>query len=136
MGGDLSTEIGPVLGEFIFRQGFRSAHQFAVNAAALASLAGAVLYRLHLHVVPVLPERRENATMMCHIAVPIGGTFPDAHGGEMRRLQRSDGPLVDAVVGNTVESDLAVRPGVNARAFDTIVKVFCLAGRKVVDESR
>src|SRR5262249_6938999 len=119
-----------------FRQGFRAAHQFAVNAAAFAALAGAVLHRLYLHVVPVLPERRENAAMMCHVAVPVGRALPDAHCSEMRRLQRSDVPLVDAVIGNAVESDLAIRPWLNPRPFDAIVEVFCLARREVVDESR
>ena len=73
--------------------------------------------------------------MMRHVAVPVGGAFPDAHGSEMRRLQRGYVPLIDAVVGDTVEADLAVRPWLHARPFDAIVEVFCLSWREVVDES-
>jgi hypothetical protein len=102
MGPDLPAEIGAVLGQLFFAQRLWPAHQFAVHAAAFAALAGAVLHGLHLHVVPVLPERGENAAVMRHVAVPVGRAFPHAHGGEMRRLQRGDVPLVHAVIGNAV----------------------------------
>src|SRR5204862_1728673 len=81
------------------------------------------------------PERAEDAAMMRHVAVPIGGALPDAHGGEMRRAQRGDVPLVDAVVGNAVEPDLAVAPGLHAGPFDAVVEVLGLARREVVDRS-
>ena len=115
---------------------FGPAHQFAVHAASLAALAGAVLHGLDLHVVPVLPERAENAAVVRHVAIPVGGAFPDAHGGEMRRLQRRDMPLVDAVVGNAVEPDLAVRPWLHAGPFDAVIEVLGLARREVVDAAR
>src|SRR6478752_2607744 len=135
MGSDLGAEVGAVFLEFGFRQSFRSAHQITMNAAALPALASAVLHGLHLHVVPVLPKRRENAAMMRHVAVPVGSALPDAHGSEMRRLQRSYVPLIDAVIGDTVEADLAVRPWLPARPFDAIVEIFCLSWREVVDKS-
>ncbi len=73
---------------------------------------------------------------MRHVAVPVGGAFPDAHRREMRRLQRRDVPLVDAVVGDAVEADLAVRPGLHAGPFDAVVEVLRLARREVIDEAR
>ena len=73
---------------------------------------------------------------MRHVAVPVGGALPDAHGGEVRRLQRRHVPLVDAVVGDAVEPDLAVRPGLHAGPFDAVVEILGLARREVVDEAR
>src|SRR5436190_19148807 len=45
-------------------------------------------------------------------------------------------PLVDAVVRNAGEADLAARPGLNAGPLDTLVEVPRLARREVIDESR
>src|SRR5438034_1891890 len=45
-------------------------------------------------------------------------------------------PLVDAVIRNAGEADLAVRPGLNAGPLDTLVEVPRLARREVIDESR
>src|SRR3977135_4623532 len=73
---------------------------------------------------------------MSHFAVPIGGALPDAHGGEMRRLQRRHVPLVDAVIGNPVEPDLAVGPRLYAGPFDAIVEVLGLARREMIDDAR
>ncbi len=94
-----------------------------------------VLHRAHLHVVPVGPEGREDAAMMRHVAVPVGGALPHAHGGQVRRLQRRDMPLVDAVIGDAVQPDLAVAPGLHARPFDALVEILGLARREMVDIS-
>ena len=107
-----------------------------MHAAPAAALAGAVLHRLHLHVVPILPEGAENAAMMRHVAIPVGGAFPDAHGGEVRRLQRRDMPLVDAVVGDAVQADLAVGPRLHAGPFDAVVEIERLARREMIDVAR
>ena len=72
---------------------------------------------------------------MGHVAVPVGGALPDAHGGEVRRLQRRHVPLVDAVIGNAVEPDLAVRPRLHAGPFDAIVEVLGLARREMIDDA-
>ncbi len=125
-----------VPGQFLLAQGLGAADEFAMHAAALAALAGAVLHRLHLHVVPVLPERRENAAVMRHVAVPVGRAFPHADRGEMRRLQRGDVPLVDAVIGDAVEADLAARPRLHAGPLDAVVEILGLARREVIDEPR
>src|SRR5262249_30535202 len=100
-----------------------------------AAFAGAVLHRFHLHVVPVLPERADDAAVMGHVAVPVGGALPDAHGGQVRRLQRRDVPLIDSVIGNPVEPDLAVRPRLHAGPFDAVVEILGLARREMVDEA-
>jgi hypothetical protein len=68
-----------------------------------------------------------------HVAVPVGRALPDAHGGEMRRLQRGDVPLVDAVVRDAVEPDLAVRPRLNTGPFDAVVEVLRLPRREMID---
>ncbi len=133
MGTDLFAEVAAVLRQLLFRQDFRPAHEFAVHPAALAAFAGAVLHGFHLHVVPVFPERAENPAVVGHVAVPVGGAFPDAHGGQVRRLEAGDVPLIDAVIGNAVEPDLAVRPGLRRGPFDAVVKILGLARRKMVD---
>jgi hypothetical protein len=106
-----------------------------VHAAPLATLAGAVLHGLDLHVVPVFPKRAENAAVVRHVAIPVGGAFPDAHGGKVRRLERRHVPLIDAVVRNAVEPDLAVRPRLHAGPFDALVEIFRLARREMIDHA-
>src|SRR5262245_9915791 len=106
-----------------------------MNAAPPAALAGAVLHGLDLHVVPVFPERAEDAAVMRHVAVPVGGAFPYAQRGEVRRLQRGHVPLVDAVIGDAVQPDLAVRPRLLTRPLDAIIKILGLARREMIDEA-
>src|SRR5499433_2184269 len=113
----------------------RSADELAMYAGPLAALARAVLHRLHLHVVPVFPERADDAAVMGHVAVPVGGALPDAHGRQVRRLQRRLVPLVDAVIGNAVEPDLTVRPGLHAGPLDAVVEILGLARREMIDDA-
>src|SRR5580693_4178786 len=54
----------------------------------------------------------------------------------MRRLERRDMPLIDAVVRNAVEPDLAVRPRLHAGPFDALVEIFRLARREMIDHAR
>jgi hypothetical protein len=63
------------------------------------------------------------------LAVVIARTFPDAQRREMRRPPRRHMPLVHGVIGNAVDADLAVRPGLRACPFDAIIKVFGFARR-------
>src|ERR1700694_6238009 len=72
---------------------------------------------------------------MRHVAIPVGGALPDAHRGRMRRLQRCDVPLVDAVIRNAVEARLAVRPWLHAGALDAVVEVLGLARSEVIDKT-
>ena len=130
---DLVAEFGAVLVELLVRKRVVAAHRLVGEAAARAALAEAVLDRLHLHVVPVRPERAEDAAVVRHVSVPVGGAFPDAHGGEVQRLQRGRVPLVDGVIGNAVQADLAARPGLHARPLDALVQVLRLARREMLD---
>jgi hypothetical protein len=130
---DLVAEVTAVPLELAVGQRLVAAHELAGCAAARPALAQAVLHRLHLHVVPVRPEGAEDAAMVRHVAVPVGRAFPDDHRGQVRRLERRDVPLVDAVVRDAAQTHLAVRPGLHARPFDAVVEVPRLARRKVID---
>ena len=95
----------------------------------------AMLHDLDLHVVPVLPEGGDDAAVMRHVAEEIGAAFPHAHGGEMRRLQRGDVPLVGREIGNSVEPDFAGRPGLYAGPLDAVVEILGLARRERIDDA-
>ncbi len=133
---DLGAEIAAIERELRVGQVLRAAHRLAGDAASLAALARAVLHGLHLHVVPVLPERAEDAAVVRHVAIPVGRAFPDAHGGEVGRLQGRHVPLVDGVVGDAVEAYFAARPGLSRRPFDAVVEIPGLARREMIDEPR
>ncbi len=133
VGQDVAAEFRAVGGELLLAQRLRPAYQLAGYLAARPVGAAAVLHRLDLHVVPVLPEGAEDASVARHVAVPVGCALPDAHGGEVRRLQRGDVPLVDGVIGDAVEADLAVAPGLFGGPFDAVVEILRLARREMVD---
>ena len=110
------VKIAPILAEFLFRQSLRSRHPVAGHAALEAPRAAPVLQRINLRLRPTLDEATaEDAAMMRHVAIEIGGAFPGANGGEVLGLQRGRLPLVLGVVGDAVEADLAVRPGLLRR---------------------
>src|SRR5262245_57552476 len=136
MGKDLIAKITPISRQLLLGKCFRPANRLAGDPAAQSALASPILHGLHLHVVPVRPKRAENPPVVRHITVPIGGAFPDAHCRKMRRLKRRYMPLVDRVVGDAVEPDLAGAPGWDARPLGTVVNTFGLAWRKVIDVSR
>src|SRR5262249_53927619 len=136
MGENVVAEIGPIVRELVLAERFRPAYELAVHERTLAAHASPVLHGLHLHVVPVLPERAQNAAVMSHVAVPVRRALPNANGREMRRLQRSHMPLVDAVIRYAVEPDLAVRPWLHAGPFDAVVEILGFARREVIDHAR
>ena len=124
MGAYLVAEINAIRCELRVAQKVSSPHiSCPVTRLRRPSLAAAILHRLHLHVVPVLPERAQDAAMVRHVAVPVGSAFPDAHGGKMRWLQRCDVPLIDAIVGDAVETDLAGGPRLARSPLDTVIEV-------------
>src|SRR5262249_41398311 len=88
---------------------------------------------LDLHVVPVFPKRAENSAVVGHVAIPVGGAFPDAHRRKMRRLQAANVPLINAVIGNAVQSDFTVGPWLCTGPFDAVVKVLGLTRGKTTD---
>src|SRR5689334_4638657 len=132
---DLFAEVAAVAVELAVGERLFAAHRLARDATLRSAHPPAVLHRRHLHVVPVRPERAEYAAVVRHVAIEVGGALPDAHGREVRRLQRGDVPLVDAVVGNAVETDPAVRPRLHAGPFDAVAEVPRLARREMVDEA-
>ena len=124
---DVIAEVAAVALQFAVGQRFISAHERARDAAARAAFAQSVLHRLHLHVVPVGPERRENPAVVRHVAIPVGCALPDAHCRKMGRPQRGDVPLVDAVIGNPIQANLAARPRLHARPLDAKVEILRFA---------
>jgi hypothetical protein len=74
-------------------------------------------------------------TVVRHVAVEIGGPFPGADRGQMLGLQRRRLPLVLGVIGDAVEPDLAVRPGLRAGPVDALRQVLRLAQRPDVDDA-
>src|SRR5262245_25487934 len=129
---DVIAEVAAVLREFGIRQGLVAAHRLTGDARARAAPAQPVLDRLHLHVVPVGEERAEDAAVVRHVAVPVGRALPDAHGREVRRLERRDVPLVHAVIGDAVQADLAAGPRLHARPLDAVVEILRFPRREVV----
>src|SRR5688572_28399193 len=113
MGDDVLSEGTPVGTELLFSQLLVAADELSRVGIASPALTHAVLDGLHLHVVPIGPERRNNPTVMGHVPVPIGGALPDAQGSQVWGLQTGDVPLVDAVVGDAVQPDLAAGPGLD-----------------------
>ena len=71
--------------------------------------AAPVLHGVDLRLRPILNEApAENAAVVRHVAVEIGGAFPNANRSEVLRLQRGRLPLILAVIGDAIEADLAV----------------------------
>ena len=84
---NLLSEIAAIRVELAIGKHLVSAYRLARHPAFRAALAEAVLHGLHLHVVPVGPEGTEDAAVMRHVPVPVGGAFPDAHRRQVRGLQ-------------------------------------------------
>src|SRR5665811_1384433 len=108
------AEIVAVGAHLFFGKRLRSRYPIAIHAAAMALAAEPVLHGLDLHVVPVLGERVVDAAVVAELAIKIGKALPNADGGQMLRLQAGDLPLVDGVVRDAAQSDLAVRPRLHA----------------------
>src|SRR5450631_1922865 len=72
---------------------------------------------------------------MCYVAIPVRSALPDAHRGKMRGLQRGHVPLIDAVIGNSAQAHLAVRPSLYAGPLDAVVEVPGLARSEVIDKA-
>src|SRR6188508_3845688 len=92
-----------------------------------------VLHRLDLHVVPVLRKGIVDAAVVAELTIEIGETLPDADGREMLWLQARDLPLVDGVIRNAAEADLAVRPRLLTGPLDAVMEVLCFARRPMLD---
>src|SRR5258705_264261 len=78
---------------------------------------------------PPPPEGAQDAAVMAEVAIVVGRAPPDADGGQVRRFERRDLPLVHRVVRDAVQPDLAIAPGLSGRPLDAAVEVLGLAGR-------
>jgi hypothetical protein len=89
----------------------------------------------HRSVVGVSGEHEElgheggfgNAAVVAESRHEIGRTAPRGDRGQMRRTKGCYLPLGDRVVGLSDQTDLAVRPRLDAGPFDDVVKVVCLS---------
>jgi hypothetical protein len=95
-----------------------------------------MLQRIDLVLRPALGEAvAEDAAVVRHVAVEIGGALPQADRGEVLRLQRRALPLVLGVIGDAVQSDLAVRPRLHAGPLDALRQILRFAKRPDVDHT-
>ena len=132
----LFAEVCSVGGELLVGEGFIPAYELSGVGVAAALLTISVLNRFDLHVVPVSPEGAKYPAVVGHVAVPVGGPLPDANRRQMRGLEAGDVPLIDPVVGDSVESDLPIGPGLVGGPLDAVVEVLGFPRREVVYEPR
>src|SRR6185312_17497817 len=130
------AEIVAAPAHLLFAERFGAGDEVAVHPAAMPARAETVLHGLDLHVVPILREGRIDAAVVAELAVEVGEAFPHADRGKMLRLQARDLPLIDRVIGDAGQADLAVRPRLLARPFDAVGEVVRLARRPVLDVTR
>ena len=102
------TKEGALLCQFRLGHGHITAGILTGHNTFRSIVAQTVLNGFDLHVVPIFPERRQDAPVMGHVPIPVGRPFPNAQGRQMGRLLGRDMPLIDPVIGNAVETDLAV----------------------------
>ena len=132
---DRRAKVRPVPSQLLIRQCFRTGGKLARVGVDVTFLSKAVLYRHYLLLEPVRPEGAQDSPMVGHVPVPIRGPLPGDHGGEMRRLQGSHMPLIDRIIGDSQQADLAVAPGLGARPLDAEVKIAGLSRGEWVDIS-
>src|SRR5918993_5707938 len=130
---DVVSEAAAVSFKLLLRECFRAADEISCHPAAGTVLTQSILYGLYLHVVPIGPERAENASMVRHISVEVGSALPDAHRSKGRRLKGGNLPLIDAIVRDAVETDLAVTPGLCGGPLDALIEISCLTGGEMID---
>src|SRR5581483_9913935 len=130
------VEIAAIAAELLLRKRLRPGDPVAVHAAPEAARVASVLDGIDLGLRPVLHEAAvENSAMMRHVAVEIGRALPGADRGQVLWLQRRRLPLVLRVIGNAVEADLAVRPGLRPGPFDAAGEVLRLPQGPDVDHA-
>src|SRR5271169_2246344 len=102
------AKIAALGGQLLIRKCLVPAYQLSGHNAARTTLTQTVLHTLDLNVVPSGPECGNHATVMSGVAVPIGGSLPGTHRRQVGRLLGGDLPLIHGVVGDAVDSNLAV----------------------------
>src|SRR5581483_6649217 len=109
--------------QLLLGEGGRAGDPVAGQAAPVAARPAAVLDADDLRGEPRAPERREDAAVAGEVAVVVGGALPRAQGGQVRRLEGGDLPLVHRVVGDPAEPDPAAAPRLGRRPLDALVEV-------------
>lgn len=87
-------DVEAVLLQLLVAQCGRSGHEFARHPAPQPALAEPVLHSVKGPRKEIFEEPAVDATVAHEFPVPIGGAFPHANGGQMRRLVLGDVPLV------------------------------------------
>lgn len=106
---------------------FVAAHPFAGDSASRSVGTQSMLNRFDLLVVPVGQKGAQDTAVVTHVPVEVGAAFPCADRTQMRGLQCGDLPLVHCVIGNAVQPDFSVGPGLCPRPLNAVVEVPCLA---------
>ena len=133
---DLLAERHPRRRQFHAGEGLRPGDSLARGPAAGAVLADTVLYHGDLLVVPVRPERGEDAAVMRGVTVEIRGALPHAHSGQVRWLQAGHVPLVHRVIRDAIQPDLARAPRLPGCPLDAFIQVAGLPRRVWVEQAR
>src|SRR5919202_1279220 len=133
MGQRVGHHVGPVLCQLVVGERLGAGDQEPVVRVGGAASTEPMLHRHDLLLEPVAPKVAQDPAVSRHVAIEIGRALPRADGGQVGRLQRGHVPLVDRIVGDAVETDLAVAPGLPAGPLDAVVQVLRLARRERVD---
>ena len=75
---DVLPEGASVGSQFLFGELFVATNELTGIGVATSLLTDPVLDGLHLHVVPIGPEGRDDPTVMGHVPVPVCRSLPDA----------------------------------------------------------
>ncbi len=121
--------------QHLLGQGLRTGNQFAGDPAAQSALAEAMLRAMEGAREQIVEELAVNAAVARDLAIPVGGAFPDAQRGEMRRLMLRHVPLVHGVIGDAIHPHLAAAPRLRRGPLDTGIDVGGLARRPRVEKS-
>jgi hypothetical protein len=93
-----ARRVGAVFNELFRRQRVGTGDRFSGHRAFCAAAADAVLHACHLARMPTAKEIAQDAAVPAELAIIVGCTLPNTQGGEMRRLERADIPLIHCVI--------------------------------------
>src|SRR5215469_13165975 len=128
--------VGRVPVQFAVGQRLRSGHRPAGNPVLASVVADAMLYARYLRRVPLPDEDVQYSAVAGEVPVEVAATLPRADRGQMRRLERGDLPLVNCVVRDAKQADLAGAPPLRRGPLDAVVVVERLPCREDVQVTR
>ena len=124
---DLAGKIGTVVRQFRVGEGVRAGHQFTGVAVSQRARTQTVLHRGGGAAIPDVFHVAADAAVIGEVTIEISETLPRNHRRQMRRLQAGGVPLIDGVIRNSQQTDLAVAPSLRASPFDAGVHVLRFA---------